>query len=248
VSRRIAAVCGLLLAFLLQPAQAQEGRKFAVLSLIGDRFLVVQHVSETGNRLGRDRRSGIALPERAFDNAMAADVEQAIRDVAPGAAVVKLGGSRVLYPADGEDQPDALPLLAKVKPAIAPAGVTHLVVLTKLQHEARMPMLNTIQGSGKLEGVGFYMDHNLPTEDRESDQAGRGYLAPFAYFRVSLVDVANESVIGYHDVVAAAPVTAGRSPSLQVWESLSSGEKVQLVHQLAKKGMREAVEKLLGKT
>ena len=228
-------------------ACAEEARKYAVLSLIGDRFLVVSHVTETGTRVDRDRRDLIELPERSLDGVIAGDLRKSIQSLKPGAEVVMLGPTRGLYASQEPvtDDPDVMPVVTRVRPALEAAGVTHLVLVTKVRHEAMLRFENGWVGSGKLEGVGFYLDHDLLTQDREQKDIGRGFLAPFAYFRVTLVDVQRGSVLGKRDVFESNSINAGRSPSLMVWESLSSGQKVSAIRTLVAREGDKAIESLL---
>jgi len=237
----IAAAC---LALAALPTAAQrEVRKFGVLSLIGDSFLIVDHQAAKPDLPPISRRTILPLPEHAFDNSIAADVTKAIRQAAPAAAVVTLAGAKTLYPREGESVDDPRPLLARMQSAVVSAGITHLVLVTKLLHRADIP-LDPKEGEVILEGLGFYMDAAVPTGNREVPTAG--YLAPFAYFRVWLVDAARKRVVGYRDVADISPVPPSNSSSTAaLWESLPSGVKVQMVHALAREGLNGAVRELV---
>jgi hypothetical protein len=241
-----AALCAALLAL---SAGAQQPRKFAVLSIVGDRMTVVSHVTETGTRVDRDRRDSIQMPPRALDNAMLGAMQAAIKRGAPDSEVIMLGATPQLFAAQGEaiEDPDVKPVVDLVKPVIEKAGVTHLVLVTKLRHDAMLRLADSYVGSGKLDGLGFYLDHQLLTEERGEGNPGRGFIAPFAYFRVSLVDVASGQVSGRRDVLGSTAVGAGRSPSLLVWEALGAEEKVRLLMGLARKEAAEAAAALVRK-
>ena len=247
---RIAAVLLAAAAGLLSLATAAEGtNKIAVLSLIGDQFLIVAHEPEVGARLNRDRVDVIELPERAIDGAVALDMQRVIKGVDAAAEVVMLGPTRGLYAAQGNitEVPDVSQVVALVKPSLEKAGIGRLVLITKLRHEALLKLTDMHVGSGKLEGAGFYLDHGLPTMVRGEGMVGQGFIAPYAYFRVSLVDVASSRVTGYRDVIASHAVGAGASPSLQVWEALSAGQKVHMIRQLIDTEGGDAVRQLLTK-
>lgn len=235
----IAALCIVLAA---APAAAAQ-RTFGVLSLIGDSFLIVNHENVKAGEPGIDRRTVLYLPEHAFDNTVSADVREAIGQSAPGARVVNLAGTKSLYPQEGESLEDPRPVLARVQSVVASAGVTHLVLITKLRGRADVP-LDAKEGPKTLDGLGFYLDPAAPTGNRDAPAAG--YLAPFAYFRVWLVDVASKKVIGYREVAEISPVARARSSMSQLWESLPASEKVQMVHSLVREGAQGAVRELLG--
>jgi hypothetical protein len=245
---RIAAVMLAAAAGLLSlAAAAQDAKKIAVLSLIGDQFLIVAHEPEAGARV--NRVDVIDLPERAMDGAVALDMQRVIKGVDAAADVVMLGPTRGLYAAQGiiTEMPDVSQVVTAVKPSLEKAGIGRLVLITKLRHDALLRLADGNVGSGKLEGTGFYLDQGLATVSPGEDKAGRGFIAPFAYFRVSLVDVASGKVLGYRDVIASNAVGAGNSPSLQVWEALSSGQKVHMIRQLIDTEGGDAVRQLLAK-
>lgn len=230
-------------------AAAQEPRKFAALSIIGDRLLVVNHVGETGTRVDVNRTDALDMPPRAIDNAVLGAVAAAIKRSAQGSEVVMLGATPPLFQAQGSgvEDPDVKPVVDLVRPAIASAGVTHLVLVSKLRHEARLKFADGNVGSGRLEGLGFYLDHQLLTQERGKGNVGRGFIAPYAYFRVSLVDARSGEVLAFRDVLASQAVGAGRSPSLQVWEALSADEKARMVVGLARRESARAVQEMLAK-
>ena len=247
---RIAAVMLAAAAGLLSlAAAAQDAKKIAVLSLIGDQFLIVAHEPEVGARVNRDRVDVIELPERAMDGAVALDMQRVIKGVDATAEVVMLGPTRGLYAAQGSitEMPDVSQVVTVVKPSLEKAGIGRLVLITKLRHDALLRLADGNVGSGKLEGAGFYLDQGLATMSPGEGKVGRGFIAPFAYFRVSLVDVASGRVTGYRDVIASNAVGAGNSPSLQVWEALSAGQKVHMIRQLIDTEGGDAVRQLLAK-
>ena len=228
------------------PARAEEPRRFAVLSIIGDRMLIVNHRGETGTRVAQDVRDYIDMPPRVLDTSVVKAMQGAIRQVAPGSEVVMLGASPGLYAAQaGTEDPDEAPVIAMVREPLEKAGITHLVLVSRLRHEAMLRFSDGYVGTGKLEGIGFYLDHVLPTRNAEGTQTGFGFLAPFAYFRVSLVHVGRAEVLARRDVLASQSVTAGRSPSLQVWESLTAGEKVRIIDGMTRAESVKAVNELL---
>jgi hypothetical protein len=235
----IAALC---LALAASPAGAQQARKFGVMSLIGDSFLIVNHEGAKGDAQGSDLRTVLHLPEHAFDNAVAADVRDAIREAAPGSSVVPLVGAAALYPREGESLEDPRALLARVQPTVASAGITHLVMLTKLRRRADVPR-GAKEGDAMLEGVGFYIDPAAPTGNRDAPVTG--FLGGFSYFRLWLVDAGRQRVVGWRDVAEISPVVRAGTSATQLWESLPSSEKVQMVHALVREGARGAVRELL---
>lgn len=240
ISSWIAALC---LSLALLPAQAQPSRKFGVLSLIGDSFLIVNHEGATESKPASDVRTVLELPEHAFDNAVAAELRRAILRASPGAGAVTLSAAKDLYLREGDSFEDVRPVLARVQKAVASAGLTHLVLLTKLRHRADVPH-DAKQGDVMLQGLGYYVDPAVPTGNRDAPFAG--YLAPFAYFRVWIVDVSRQRITGYRDIADISPMAPRpSSTATQLWESLSSAEKLRTMHSVVKDGAQSAVAELI---
>lgn len=230
-------------AFASLPTAAQQVRKFGVLSLIGDSFLIVNHEGATDTKPVSDMRTVLELPEHAFDNAVASEIRQAVVQASPGASAVTLSGARSLYPREADSFDDVRPVLARVQQAAASAGLTHLVLVTKLRHRADVP-LDASEGVVMVQGLGYYVDPAVRTGNRDAPVAG--YLAPFAYFRVWIVDVARQRITGYRDVADISPMAPrSSSTAAQLWESLSSAEKVRTMHAIVKDGARSAVTELV---
>ena len=65
------------------PAAAQEARRVAVLSLVGDQLTVVQREMSTGTRIDRNTRTPVPMNSAALDNAMVLAVEREIQRTEP---------------------------------------------------------------------------------------------------------------------------------------------------------------------
>ena len=88
-------------------------------------------------------------------------------------------------------------------------------------------------GSGRVEGLGFYVDRVTRLRIEGTSEIGVGYLAPHVYVRLTLVDVASGRVL------AARPVTASRVYSASSadrgadpWELLDSPAKLKALNEL----------------
>jgi hypothetical protein len=223
--------------------------RYAVLSLVGDRLLVVSHGASVGSNIDRNRRAYVPVPGRALDDAMTASLASAVERASASTDVVMLAGSAELLAAEGEPaaEPDLRPVVERIRPALAKAGVTHLVVATKLRRPAAVELEGSTVGSGNLDGVGFYLDHSMRVDrfDETSDRS-RGFLAPFAYFRVSLLDLARGAELAHRDVTASAATPGSRSPTLEVWEALSAEDKIRMVKTLMQREAAASVQALVG--
>jgi hypothetical protein len=240
-----ALLIGLLLVLGLGAAAA-EPRKYAVLSLIGDGFLLVNHAMQTGSHLDRNKQEFVELPDPVIDDTAVLAIERAVHAAQPDAKVVLLGArDPALFAAQRKSLEEAgatQGIVASLREAASGTHATHLILVTKLRHEAMLKKQHTYTGSGKLEGVGFYMDSTT-----HGNRPGRGFLAPFAYFKVMLVDLGTGATLAEEDVIASTTRSAGRGDSLHPWDALGPGEKVRVLQSLIRAEIARVTPELLKK-
>jgi hypothetical protein len=226
----LAAFAAVLFLHVLAPAHAAEGQKYAVLSLVGDRLMLVQRVPAAEAQPERNIVEFLDLPDKVFDQ------------------TVRLAANEVLLIADRNSKPVMLdardPSLyqqqarlleegASVRRLLAGTGATHLILVTRLRQET---MLQSIEGhlggSGALEGLGFYMDRSRPLIASTTGEAAFGFLGPFAYFQITVYDVARGRVLRQEQVTASRTISAGRSPTGDPWQVLTPREKVVVLQKM----------------
>lgn len=239
-----------LLAILLLAASAVCGasdRTYAVLSLIGDQLMLVNRAAATGSNVDRNTRQFVALPNAALDNAALRAVEDALKTADPGAQVALLAARD---PDLAKAQAKALDagggaglVLPALKDVLAKVNATHLILVSKHRGEARMEIANGKAGSGYLEGLGFYIDRLYPLRDLTTGEHTDGFLAPFAYFRVALIDLATSRVLGEETVTASQGI--GARDQINPWDTLSSAEKVAYLDGFIREGAQRVVTRLV---
>lgn len=161
-------------------------------------------------------------------------------------AVLSLIGDRLML----VDQPKALDegggaelMLPVLKEMLAKVGATHLLLVSKHRGEARLLFADGRMGNGFLEGLGFYIDRNNRVENVQTGDTSFGYLAPFAYFRVALIDLAASRVLGEEVVTASRAI--GAQDKSNPWDVLSGDQKVTLLQDFIRAETRRAVTALV---
>jgi hypothetical protein len=139
-------------------------------------------------------------------------------------------------------------LLPQIGPMMRGSGATHLILVTKLKHEARVQQLkDTFIGSGTLEGLGFYVDSGRatpPTADGKPGLAATPVLGPFAYYKLELIDLARGEIVKTEEVVASKVFT--NPGSSNAWSTLTNPEKIQALEEILRRETARAVPVLLG--
>lgn len=242
----------LILAFCFATAAyAQEmTRQFAALSLVGDGITIVFHRMETGSHIDRNERQYVELADPVLDNTVLKSVERAVLSTRPGTKVVLLGARNpALFAAQQRSFDEASgssSIVAQVRAAALAAGATHLLLVTKLRHDAMLRLSSSHTGSGKLQGLGFYLDFAKRTRRADTGERGQGFIAPYAYFKVSLVELASGRVEGERDVVASTTRSTAHGETTHPWDAMSAEQKVAALQVLIRREIARVVPELLG--
>lgn len=244
--RKILVLALLVLAPLV--ASAQDGRKYAILSLVGDKLTVVQREMTTGSNLDTNRRTEVPLPDASIDRAVVLAVDEALRRANPsGPAPVLLASRRAaLYDAGSLGREGMTQIINTVKPMAANAGATHLLLVTKYRGRAMLRLRDGYVGTGFLEGVGFYVDHGSMMRDIDVNEAESGFIAPYSYLMISLVDLASGRLIAQERVLGSNAATPPRERNIgHAWHRLSDTEKVARLTEVIREETTRAVPLVL---
>ena len=114
---------------------------------------------------------------------------------------------------------------------------TRLVLVTKWRDDAQFKLYSSRTGNGKISGLGFYVDPSRASQ-RETGESTNGFLGPFAYVSVTIVDVASMSVI--HSVPAressmSLPVDA--KGAVSAWDALTPAGKVEALERVLRRAV-----------
>ena len=86
-------------------------------------------------------------------------------------------------------------------------------------------------------GPGYYVDRDLWISRSDTGERAQGFLAPFVYIRVSLIDLATSAILRHELITESLVLSAARSKQGDdPWGVLSAEEKVaQLRHSDARR-------------
>ena len=98
-----------------------------------------------------------------------------------------------------------------------------------------------------MEGLAFYIDRTYRTQRADNGEIDIGFLAPYAYLNVSIVEAPTLRVITGLPVRASSVRSPVRNKEtvLNPWEALSSAEKVQLLRDMVRREVSTAVAKAI---
>jgi len=225
-----------------------QSRRWAALSLVGDKIEIIGARPEVGSRISQNRRRWADDAENTMDRYVLQAVERAVRAQDGGASVAMLAlpGSALYDRPERAFDGRQVALPGKVVDALIAARASHLVLLTKLRNDVRVPLYDTTVGLGTVWGIGFYVDTDLRLTIRETGHTADGVLAPFVYVKMSLVDVQSGEVVREELVREMRTYATASNPKVvSAWEVLSAEEKIDALHKLIDTSVGEATIKLM---
>ena len=227
-----------------------EARVYVVLSLVGDQINVVNYQRTTGSGLDRNLHRSIPVKDGVFDKDVLLAADAALKRQDAG-ALVKLIVSSAPDLFEHQDRffdGGRVALPKQIDSAARTSGATHLVLVTKHRAEAALQMMNDKVGSGKLEGLGFYVDNEKVTKRTDTGEVGRGFLAAFVYIKVSLVDLNTSMVVQEQPVTATAALSAASAKEgVDPWDALSPAEKVEMLQRMIKLELARVVPQIIAR-
>jgi hypothetical protein len=245
--RHLIAAVLLLLAPLCAAAQQ---RHYAVLSLVGDQLLVVQRQMGTGSNIDKNERFAVPMPDATLDRTVVLAVDEALRAADASAQPVLLGArDPALYAVAQKslDSGGTARVFEAVRPVVANAKATHLILVTKHRHRAMLRLKGGHVGSGHLEGLGFYLDHGNGEGGINATDTDRGFISPFAYLTVSVIDLARGAVVAEEYAVGSSAYSPLSGHIGNAWSALTPEEKDRQLKALIREETARVIPKLVGR-
>ena len=229
---------------------SEEPHGYAILSLIGDEISIVGHEKATGSNMDRNRHGSIAVEDRALDTTAVLAAVNAIKRLDARATTIPvMSNDPALYELQNqlfESQDRSVALLAGLKESLKGQNATHLVLITKHRGDALLRLANQYEGSGKIEGVGLYMDASILTQRSDTHAVGHGFLAFFAYIKVTLVDVKTMTVIREKNVEESTTESTARAEgSLRPADVYTGAQKAAALQIMIRRAIARAMPDLL---
>ena len=231
----------------LGPARAAgEDQTYAVLSFIGRHLTIVTYQPSTGSLLDRNHRTQVPIDKPVFDHAALVAIRNTIRTAEPSARTVLLAAEDTATRAelDGWLSGDNFKGSEQIVQALRQTKATRLFLVTEHRGPTALQTSNAKIGEGYLDGLGYYVDRDTPLQRSDTGETGLGFLAPYVYIKVALVDLTSSKLMRQKVVMATTTLSAARNQGgADPWNALSSERKltmlVEIVQQEAARVARE---------
>lgn len=218
---------------------------FALLSLVGDQFSVVFRREEIGSRIDRNEGRQFPLAAATLDDIALDAAEEVIKRLKPVSPVLRfsirdprLFALQDKLLADSDESRGLRESLAKL---LRDNGATRLVLVTKWRDDAQFKTLHGASGSGKISGLGFYVDSSTRMRQVETGEGTFGFLGPYAYLSVTVIDAASMKAI------RSVPTREGEmtlplhaTGAVRAWDALTAEGKLEALEVVLRRGVASA--------
>lgn len=228
-------------------ALGSDGRVIGIVSLVADELMVTGFESTTGSRLNANPDERIELRDDGLERSVLRTALRAVNESRAGRPVPLMINDGALY--RGQDRllsGDTARIPESLLATLRGQKATHLLLVTKHRAEARMKTGTQQLGSGRVEGLGFYIDRVTPLRDLDTGHSSVGYLAPHVFVRLSLIDLADGKVLRSRTVTASTVLFARNSDrGADPWNLLDSAGKVKAIDEMIARDCSPALRELL---
>ena len=234
------------------PCLGQGGRAadppaptYAVVSLIGDEITVIQRRPQSIARIDTNQRDEIPVNDATFDRIAMTAAEAEIRRLKPRANVFQaaIRDKRLFALQEGllADTAESRDMRAAMQGLLTSNGATHLVLVAKRRSAASFRIKDGTIGRGFLAGIGFYLDTVTRLHYDESLQESPGFLAPFAYLSVSVLDAATLSTLKSATAQESTmSLSIDSKEAVKAWDALTAEKKIEALAAVIRSGVSRA--------
>jgi len=223
-------------------ALSAHAQKYAVISLIGDRMQLAYSRGVEGQPVDRIERRYVPLEDSAIDRAALLAVNEQIKRLKPVSEPVLLQAfERSYFDTSG----GTAAIIEWIRQLVKDKKVTHAILVTKLTYGGIPDLQKPYVGNGDLEGVGFFVGRTATPAGLDPNGAGPGFLAPFAYFEIALVDLQTGQTIRREKGLASDLISASGTDTGNPWDTLSGQQKVNKLTDMVRKEIAALMPKLL---
>jgi hypothetical protein len=223
-------------------------KKVAVVSLIGDSITVDTYRRRVGTSIDANNQTTVRLPTPEFDHVALLTAESTLTKLLPATSSI---APLAVPAADSDSDPARLTVDGKVSPsnpliaALRQGNFTHLLTVSKHRAAARLQLSGLTVGSGYLRGLGFYIDNDLPTRNLDTGKTGRGFVAPYVFIKLVLVDLASLEVQSEQAITASTSRSAAdNEQGADPWGSMTAEDKVSVLKRLTEERIAAALPEL----
>src|SRR3989442_2487422 len=222
--------------------------RYIILSLIGDHVTIVGQGSQVGSHLDQNQSEVVPLVESQLDDFAASVADATIAKLRPdaGAATLRASDPTLYRMSDSwldADLTGVQDLILVVRKQLPPLPDSHLLLIKPYRDQPDMKTGSDSRGSGKVSGLGFYIDN---VTRFVAMSAAPGFLGVFANFQLVLINLQTNAIEGHERVVLGTTHPAAYAKDGTVWNALNQTQKTRALQSLVKRGIENSLPRMLG--
>jgi len=220
---------------------------FALLSLVGDQFTVVTRREESASRIDSNVRRSYAIDAAALDDAALDAAEAVVKRLRPVSPVVRFSiRDPRLFALQDKVLTDTSGLREALAKVVREQQATRLVLVTKWRDDANFKIVSGATGTGKLSGLGFYVDPVTRMEATSTGEATSGFLGPYAYVNVTIVDAeAMKPLRSAQGRESEMSLPLHSQGAVVAWDALTPAAKVDALVRVVRRAVETAAAQAL---
>jgi hypothetical protein len=221
-----------------------------VLSLVGNQLTIVTAAPEALRGGSPITKEVVLIKDRALDGAALMAADAAVRKSLPSATVVMLRASDARLFAmqskwESDSSIDVAELVNLLGTSVGNSAQSHLIVICSHRSPISLRLQEGSTGSGAVAGLGLYVNTWEVTERVDTKEQGVGFLAPFANFRMVLIDLHTMAVEAQEYSATGVVVSAAFAHDGKPWHALSDQGKVDRLRSLLATEIERLTPRLL---
>ena len=223
---------------------------YVILSLIGDHVTMVGQRRQIGTRIDKNEYEVVPLAESAFDDFAVRVADATIAKTRPDAGVVTLRASDPTLQKVRDSWLDAdltgvQDVISAVKMQLPPMPDAHLLLITPYRAQPELKTDRGERGTGKVAGLGFYIDALTRSWRSDTHESSRGFLGVFANFQLVILNLQSGKVEAHERVVIGTTHSSARAEDRTPSNALTPAQKVKAVESLMKQGIERTLPGML---
>jgi hypothetical protein len=223
---------------------------YIILSLIGDHVTIVGQGRQVGSHLDQNQGEVVPLVESQLDDFAASVADATLAKLRPDAGATTLRASDpTLYrmsdswlDADVTGVQDLISVVRKQLPLLSDA---HLLLIAPYRDQPELKTAHDVRGSGKVSGLGFYLDAVTRMRRSDTRESGLGFLGVFANFQLVLINLQSSVIEAHERVVVGTTYSSARAEDRTVWNALSQTQKTRALESLLKRGIENSLPRMI---
>jgi hypothetical protein len=217
-----------------------------ILMGVGDRISIVQQEGRVGSHLNRNVQQTARIGPENFQTDAVLMVASALQAARPGVKTVEMPLRSDVQTLPWRVEGSRLIVEPVLASALERAKVSTLVLVEPLSAPAELKLADLTMGSGRLEGLGFYVDNETLVRRKDRGDTSVGFLGLFAYFRTLVVEVPSMEVQCTRRSTGSTTVAADRdAPGTHPWQALSVEHKIEVLRNVLKTELDAALKQCL---